>query len=82
MPYAGAVFGQGTLNLPIVLDDVGCSGFELRLVDCYYDNNTGDCSHSEDASVRCHSRKNLECHIHVKKDTEKCVDSMLRVQWW
>jgi len=46
-----AMFGQG--SGPIVLDDVRCAGTEERLVDCPYDENTADCSHSEDSSVRC-----------------------------
>ena len=37
----------------IVLDDVRCTGTEDRLVDCSYDSSTGDCTHSEDAGVRC-----------------------------
>ena len=45
------MFGQG--SGPIVLDDVRCAGTEERLVDCPYDQNTADCSHSEDSSVRC-----------------------------
>ena len=45
-------FGQGS-TLPVVLDDVSCSGTESRLIDCTYDSNTADCSHSDDAGVRC-----------------------------
>ena len=49
--YSSAYFGQGII--PILLDDVGCSGSEVRLIDCPYDSVTSDCSHSEDAGVRC-----------------------------
>ena len=35
------------------MDDVACTGTESNLIDCNFDNNTGDCSHSEDAGVRC-----------------------------
>ena len=49
--YTNAHFGQG--NGPIGLDNVGCSGSELRLVDCSYDSHTSDCSHVEDAGVLC-----------------------------
>ena len=46
-----AYYGQGTA--PILLDNVGCSGTESRLIDCTYDSNTTDCSHSDDAGARC-----------------------------
>ena len=52
LAYTNAHFGQA--QLPILLDDVACTGSESRLVDCPYDNNTGDCSHSQDAGTRCH----------------------------
>ena len=49
-PSVGAYPGSG----PIVLDDLACTGGELRLADC---PNAGflvsNCDHSEDASVRC-----------------------------
>ena len=32
---------------------VSCTGSESQLLICSYDSNTGDCSHSEDAGVRC-----------------------------
>ena len=46
-----AYYGRGTG--PILLDDVGCRGTESRLIDCTYDPNTIDCTHSDDAGVRC-----------------------------
>ena len=52
LAYTNAHFGQA--QLPILLDDVSCTGSESRLVDCPYDSNTGDCSHSQDAGTRCH----------------------------
>ena len=47
-----AIYGQGTH--PIGLDEVGCTGNEEHLFACRA-NNWGDtdCSHSEDAGVRC-----------------------------
>ena len=45
-------FGQGTG--PIWLDDVQCSGSEARLLDCSSAAiGVHDCTHYEDASVRC-----------------------------
>ena len=49
--FSNAYFGQGIL--PILLDDVSCLGSESQLLDCSYDSNTADCSHSEDAGVSC-----------------------------
>ena len=49
--YGGAAFGQTTL--PIIMDDVMCSGSESTLTFCSYDPHTADCSHSEDAGVKC-----------------------------
>ncbi|XP_043331142.1 deleted in malignant brain tumors 1 protein isoform X12 [Cervus canadensis] len=47
-----AQFGQG--SGPIVLDDVGCSGYETYLWSCSHNPwNTHNCGHSEDASVIC-----------------------------
>lgn len=52
MAYSNAQFGEA--QLPILLDDVACTGSETRVVDCPYDTNTTDCSHSQDAGTRCH----------------------------
>ena len=49
--FSNAYFGQGII--PILLDDVSCSGSETQLISCSYDSNTADCSHSDDAGVRC-----------------------------
>lgn len=54
--YYNAWFGQGSI-LPILMDDVNCDESETQLIDCSHDANTADCSHSDDAGARCHSRK-------------------------
>lgn len=47
-----AAFGQGSGR--IWLDNVGCTGSEIRLIECPA-NAIGfhNCDHSEDAGVRC-----------------------------
>ena len=41
----------------ILLDNITCTGIESRLVDCPADflsaNDSNNCSHSDDAGVRC-----------------------------
>lgn len=46
-----AYFGPG--NIPIVIDDVQCTGTEDHLINCTFDNNVNDCNHGEDAGVAC-----------------------------
>ena len=55
-----AFFGQGTGA--ILLDQVGCTGNETRIVDCS-SNPIGvhDCSHSEDAGVTCQGMSHSNC---------------------
>ena len=52
--YSEAFFGQGT-GL-ILLDEVNCAGTESRLTNCFANPiSSHDCSHTEDAGVRCTS---------------------------
>ena len=53
--YRGANHGQGTGR--IWLDDLTCSGGESYISDCGNRGGWGshDCSHSQDASVKCSS---------------------------
>ena len=51
--HTGPYFGQGTI--PILLDNVACTGTESRLTSCSYDSHTLDCSHRDDAGVTCQS---------------------------
>ena len=54
--YSNAFYGQGTV--PILLDDVRCTGTESRLIDCPY-TAIDNCVHSEDAAVSCTTSKEL-----------------------
>ena len=52
--FSRAAFGEGTG--PILLDNVNCFGTESRLADCFANAiGSHDCSHDEDAGVRCMS---------------------------
>ena len=48
--YARARFGQGTG--PIVMDEVRCTGSEVRLMDCPL-RLSHNCGHHGDAGVQC-----------------------------
>ena len=50
--YSNSYFGAGTIG--IFLDDVGCSGSELNLIDCTHSPfGAHNCDHSKDAGVAC-----------------------------
>ncbi len=49
---SGATFGQGIE--PTLLDDVNCTGQELRLFDCAHAGlEIENCGHEKDAGVVC-----------------------------
>ena len=50
MARSNAFYGQG--SGPINIDDLGCTGSELRLIDCPF-SPIHNCAHSEDAGVDC-----------------------------
>ena len=54
--YSNAQFGQNS-DIIIALDNVACTVYESRLIDCPYDSVVSDCSHSDDAGVRCVARE-------------------------
>ena len=58
-----AGFGRGS-GL-IHLDNVACTGSEAALINCIYDPITTDCSHSEDAGVRCSLTRMFSTYIHI-----------------
>ncbi|PVD22128.1 hypothetical protein C0Q70_17932 [Pomacea canaliculata] len=56
IPMTSASFSNGTGNpsIPILLDDVRCSGSEASISDCNHRTwGTSNCRHSEDAGVMC-----------------------------
>ena len=60
---SNAFYGQGSGLINI--DDPGCTGSELRLIDCPF-SPIHNCAHSEDAGVDCNLISTL---ISVLRDT-------------
>ena len=56
-----AYFGQADASVPILLDDVRCTGQEATITDCVRsDWHAHNCHHYEDAGVSCTS---MLCHV-------------------
>lgn len=51
--YTHGVFGHGTG--PILITDSLCSGDEMNLSSCEYNTITTQCSHGNDAGVKCYN---------------------------
>ena len=51
--------GFGAGSGPIFPDDISCNGNENEILDCSFEVDTSDCSHSDDAEVRCQTRCEL-----------------------
>ena len=65
MSRYSAAFGVG--SGPIHMNNLGCSGTEYKLVDCYYEDSTYN--HDEDWSVICKNGKEcvLLCTLYYHK---------------
>ena len=59
--YSSAHFGQNSAVI-VALDDVACTLYESRLIDCPYDSDIADCTHSEDAGVQC-----VACELYIHR---------------
>lgn len=57
-------------DVPILLDDVNCVGYEDRITDCYHrDWTLNDCTHLEDVYLTCrghYGEYNISGGIHPK----------------
>ena len=69
--YSNAHFGQNS-DIIIALDDVACTVYESRLIDCPYDSHIADCTHSEDAGVQCVPRE-LSSHKCISVSLESIL---------
>ena len=70
VPVTQAEFGQS--SGPIWLTEALCSG-NTRLVDCRIDANTRQCSHSEDAGLRCRPKGGHNCHCRKNSHTVNTI---------
>ncbi|XP_052773120.1 neurotrypsin-like [Mya arenaria] len=51
---SSAYFGPGSSSMPILLDDISCSGSESSVLSCSHRPiETHNCGHGEDAGVIC-----------------------------
>ena len=60
IPVYEALFGSGSVNQSILLDNVICRGDESSLLDCEHEPvGVHNCDHSEDAGVRCEGKLSI-----------------------
>ena len=70
-------FGGG--SGPILLDDVQCTGSELRLSECAHSGvEVHDCSHTEDAGVRCLSGERGGC-VYIEIDVCRIAGNFMSI---
>ena len=74
-PYSNAHFGQNSAII-IALDNVACTVYESRLINCPYDSNVADCTHSDDAGVGCVAR---ELHGHKYLEYTNQITAVLPI---
>ena len=48
---SNAVYGPGTG--PVYVNNLACIGSEINILQCNYDEDTTDCTHTQDAGVQC-----------------------------
>ena len=63
LSYNTAFFGSGT-DLPILVDNLDCQGNETSITKCAFETHTADCSHQEDAGVKCYTLDGLSITIY------------------
>ncbi len=64
LSYNTAFFGAGT-HLPILVDNLRCQGNEANITECVFETHTADCSHQEDAGVKCYTFDGLSIRIYL-----------------
>jgi len=77
IPYSRAFFGQGEGN--VLLEDLECTGSEMRLVDCPSYKNFRDCGHEEDAGVRCTGKSTLYNDFILHKPVKSHVINLVSI---
>ena len=68
--FGNAAFGEGSGT--ILFDNVFCTGAETNITDCFHSGlGANDCSHFEDAGVRCQGWFALRSADSIKTITSK-----------
>ena len=47
---------------PILMDNVGCYGWETRLIDCSHNRDTSEDTHDRDIAVHCIPGESILCN--------------------